>query len=268
MTEQQISPLYRLVRELVRIVYPKVRVEGAEKLPPEAAVVVGNHSQMHGPIACQLYFPGRAYTWCAGEMMDRKTVPAYAFRDFWSAKPRWNRWFYRILSHLIAPLAELVFTNADTIGVYHDSRVLSTFRQTVGRLQEGSSVVIFPEHDVPHNHIISQFQDRFIDVARLYYRRTGKALAFVPMYLAPKRKTMYLGTPTFFRPDAPMEQERQRICQYLMDAVTELACSLPEHVVVPYKNIPKKDYKTNLSKEAFHEETCGGLPQLSPETAE
>ena len=67
--------LYKPVRGLVRLVYPKTKVVGAEKLPEGAAVIVGNHSQLHGPIACELYFPGRHATWCAGEMMALREVP-------------------------------------------------------------------------------------------------------------------------------------------------------------------------------------------------
>ncbi|MEI3094484.1 MAG: hypothetical protein V8T48_11405 [Oscillospiraceae bacterium] len=186
MGERKISPLYRLIKAAVRAVYPKIKVVGEENLPPEPVVYVGNHSQMNGPIACELYTPGEHYIWCAGEMMDKKEVPAYAYQDFWSEKPKAVRWFYKLLSYIIAPLSQLVFTNANTIGVYHDAKIITTFKKTVTALQEGASVVIFPEHHVPRNNIICEFQDRFIDVAKLYYKRTGKALAFVPQYLAPK----------------------------------------------------------------------------------
>ena len=255
MEERKISPLYRCIKAIVRAVYPKIQVVGAEKLPAEPVIYVGNHSQMNGPIACELYTPGEHYTWCAGEMMDKKEVPAYAYQDFWSGKPKVVRWFYKLLAHAIAPLSQLIFTNANTIGVYHDTRILTTFKKTVQVLQEGASVVIFPEHNVPRNNIICEFQDRFIDVAKLYYKRTGKELAFVPMYLAPKLKTMYLGEPVRFRADTPIEEERRRICEYLMEQVTQIAWSLPEHTVVPYPNIPKKQYPLNTQQEAPYEKT-------------
>ena len=149
---------------------------------------------------------------------------------------------------MIAPLSVCVFNNANTIGVYHDSRILSTFKQTVARLQQGASIVIFPEHNVPYNHILCEFQDRFIDVAKLYYKKTGKELAFVPLYIAPTLKKMYLGKPIRFCAANPMEQERKRICEYLMEEITEIACSLPQHTVVPYQNIPKKEYPTNIPR--------------------
>ena len=232
-------------------------MEGIENLTDEPVIVVENNTQMNGPICCELYYPGDRYTWCAGEMMHLKDVPAYAYKDFWSAKPKLLRPFYKLLSYIIAPLSVCVFNNARTIGVYHDTRIISTFKQTVQRLQEGSSVVIFPEHSVPYNHILCQFQDKFIDIAKLYYKRTKKALAFVPMYIAPTLKKMYIGKPISFCPENPMEEERLRICDYLMQEITNIAMALPEHIVVPYNNIPRRDYPSSIPKEETYETACG-----------
>lgn len=252
MKEKKPSLLYRFIKWIVQRVYPEIEVVGTENLPREAAVIVGNHTQMNGPIAAELYCPGKHYTWCAGEMMELKDVPGYAFRDFWSQKPRWTHPFYKLLSYIIAPLSVCVFNNAHTIGVYHDTRIIGTFKNTVKRLQEGNHVVIFPEHDVKYNHIIYEFQNKFIDVAKLYYKRTGKELAFVPLYIAPKLKKMYLGKPIHFCASDPIDSERRRICQYLMDEITRMAVSLPEHTVIPYRNIPKKRYPMNKIKEEIH----------------
>lgn len=239
------ASLYRFVKWCVKVCYPKMTVVGEGNLPDEPCIIVGNHTQMNGPIACELYMPGKHYTWCAGEMMQLREVPGYAYEDFWSRKPKYIRWFYKLLSFLIAPLSVCVFNNANTIGVYHDTRILRTFKETISRLQEGANVVIFPEQDVPYNHILCQFQDKFIDIAKLYYKRTGKALNFVPLYLAPGLKKMCLGTPTQFQPEVPVEQERERISSYLMAEITKLAVALPVHTVVPFKNKPKREYVKN-----------------------
>lgn len=256
MPEKKTTRLFRFMKGLVRLLYPKIEVAGVENLPAEPAIIVANHTQMNGPIACELYFPGDPYIWCAGQMMHLKDVPQYAFQDFWSQKPRYTHWFYRLLSYIIAPLSVCIFNNARTIGVYHDTRIISTFKNTVNMLQAGTNVVIFPEHDVKHNHIIYEFQDKFIDIAKLYHKRTGKQLHFVPTYIAPNLKKMYLGKPVRFCADHPMEEERQVICRYLMEEITRIACSLPEHRVVPYRNISRKEYPSNIPKEEAHEKTC------------
>ena len=189
--------------------------------------------------------------------MHLKEVPDYAFQDFWSQKPKWCRWFYRLLSYLIAPLSVFIFNAGSSIPVYRDARLITTFKMSIAKLQGGASIIIFPEHDVPHNNIIFEFQDKFIDIAKVYYKKTGTELSFVPMYIAPALKKMHIGNPVRFCAEEPIKEERQRICNYLMDEITKIATALPEHTVVPYPNLPKKDYPTNIpGKAGIHEKTC------------
>ena len=239
---------YRIIKWLVRLFSPKMEVVGAENIPEGGALIVANHCQMNGPIACELYFPGKHYTWCAKEMMYLKEVPAYAFRDFWSFKPKSVRWFYRILSYVIAPLSVIVFNHANCIGVRRDIRIMDTFRETAERFAEGANIVIFPEENRLYNAILYGFQEGFADVARICRRKTGRPVPFVPVYIAPRLKQMVIGTPVWYDPDAPREEERKRIAAYCMEEITKIARSLPEHTVVPYRNIPKKLYPKNTDE--------------------
>ena len=257
MEDKKTTFIYKILRFLIWLFYPKPKILGTEHLPDEPCVIVGNHTQMNGPLVAELHLPGKRYIWCAGQMMHWKEVAPYAFEDFWSFKPKWTHPFYRLLSHLVTPLAVCLFNNAHTVPVYHDARLRTTLRESMERLEEGNNLVIFPEHNVPCNHILYDFQDRFIDLARLYYRRSGKALAFVPMYVAPTLRETRLGEPTRFDPAAPLDDERARIKRYLMENITAIAESLPEHTVIPYRNIRRRDYPKNTSKDLIEHETAG-----------
>ncbi len=249
--------IYRMIRFGFQLFYPKTELAGQEHLPEEPCIIVSNHCKLNGPAAGTLYFPEPRYIWCTWEMMDLKEVPAYAFQDFWSHKPKWSHWLYRLLSYFIAPFCVCLFTYGPSIAVYRDQRVISTFRETIHRLQEGSNVIIFPEHHAPYDHIHNDFQNGFVDVARSYYKQTGKALQFVPMYLAPELHKMVLGEPIAYDPQAPHRGQRQRICDYLMAEISSIACSLPRHKVVPYPNLPKKKYVYNIPEEETpHEKAC------------
>ena len=241
-------PLFWVMRGLIWLFYPKTAVIGTQHIPNEPVVYVANHAHMHGPIVGELYAPQKPYIWCAGEMMHLKDVPKYAYQDFWSYKPGYTQWFYKLLSYLIAPISVCIFNNARTIGVYHDTRIVSTFKKTVEKLAAGESVLIFPEHDADYNHILCAFQDKFIDVAKLYYKCTGRIVAFVPVYIAPKLRKLYVGEAVRFDPEADIRRERGRICKTLMERVTELAVKAPFHTVVPYRNITPKQYPTNIPK--------------------
>ena len=248
--EKKPGLLFKIVRWFVWLFYPKIKIEGIENIPDEPSVIVGNHTQMNGPIVGEIHFPGKRLIWCVGDMLHLKDVPAYAFSDFWSEKPKYTHPFYKFLSYIIAPLSVFIMNNSRTIGVYHDARILSTFKKTVAGLRDGANIIIFPEHNVKHNHIVYEFTTGFVEVARLYHKKTGKELSFVPMYIAPRLKKVYLGKSIKFSAEAPLDSEKVRISEYLMDEITRIAESLPLHTVVPYRNIPKRDYPKNKPKGA------------------
>lgn len=237
--------LFKFLRMWVRLFSPKFKTEGIENLPDEPVILVGNHCQMNGPIAAELYYPRDRYTWCAGEMLELREVPAYAFEDFWSEKPKRSRWFYKIASYLIAPVSVCVFNNAHTIAVGRGGKVVKTFKDSVKALNQGADIIIFPEENRPYNNIIYDFQEGFIDLARLYHKRTGNEIQFVPLYIAPNLAKMYIGKPTRFSADEDIHKERSRIREYLMKEITDMARSLPLHTVVPYRNMGRRNYPKN-----------------------
>lgn len=220
-------------------------MEGVENLPDGPSVVVGNHSQAYGPAAAELYFPREHYTWCISDMMERDRVADYAYKDFWSKKPVFIRPFFRLLSYMIPRLSEIIFTNADTIPVYRDKRLMKTFQISCDRLQEGATVVIFPEEYTEYNNIVHNFQRGFVHVAKYYYRQTGEAISFVPMYVCPEHKKLIFGKPIYYDPAAKIGDEAERICTYLQENISEMAYSLPRHRVVPYPNVSKNKYPYN-----------------------
>ena len=88
----------------------------------------------------------------------------------------------------------------------------------------------------------------------MYFRRYREAISFVPMYTAPALKKMVLGKPILYHPEADMDEERVRICGELMDAITDIAVHQPEHTVVPYPNVPARDYPKNIPLEDYTHE--------------
>lgn len=237
------KPLFfRTVRSLIRIFYKDRKILGEENIPSEPALIIGNHAQLHGPLSSEFYFPTKKYVWCIGQMMNIKEVPSYAYQDFWSLKPKCIRWIFKIVSYIIAPIASYALSKADTIAVYKDARIAHTFKETVDKLGEGANIVIFPECPTQYNEIINEFQDKFVDVARLYYKKYGKEISFVPMYNAAELKSVVFGKPIKFDASKPIDEQRKIICEYLKKEITNLAKDLPVHTVVPYLNIKKKNY--------------------------
>ncbi len=222
--------------------YKKTQLQGLENLPDTPSIIIGNHAQAHGPLIAELKFPFKKKMWYNSELEDKTKYPEYAMNDFWRYKPRRMRWFYRAISRMTTWIFPCLLKEIEGIPVYRDSRVILTFKRTIESLNERYHVVIFPEKHQEYNNVVNEFQKGFVDLAKLYFKKTGKLLSFVPLYNAPKLKKAVFGKPIVFNPNLPLEEERSRICDYLKANITELAESLPPHTVVPYANIHKRKY--------------------------
>lgn len=236
---------FRMLEKIIKLFFGKTEFIDIDKIPNESCFIIANHSQLYSPIACQLDFPGKKVIWATGEVTNTKDFPKYAQTVFWGNKPKITRWFYKILSYVLAPIFAYVMGNADILPVYRDARMLSTFKYTVETICNGTNVVIFPESPQEFNQIVNEFNDKFVDAARFYYTKYKKELYFVPMYNAAKLKKARFGNPIKYDSTIPIEEQRKIICDYLKKEITLLGESFPLHKVVPFNNINKKDYKNN-----------------------
>lgn len=233
---------YRIVRKIVIAFYGKVVFNKLENVPSEPCVIVGNHAKVHGPLMGEGRFPLEKCIWCDAPMFDRKEFPKYAYANFLGGKP--SR-FMRLMVRIINPLITYLVKNADTLPVYRDMRVMQTYRASVTALEGGQNLLIFPECPTVKNDIVNVFNEYFVDVARFYYKKTNKELQFVPSYYAVGLRTVEFGKPIKFDATAPIDEERKRICAYLEDAMTEIAKSMPSHIVIPFHSVPKDQLKKN-----------------------
>lgn len=236
---------YRIVTAIIRVFYKKRAFEGLENIPEEPCVIIANHAKTHGPLTFELFYPRRKLIWSAFEMSDEKLAPSYAYRDFWSGKPKKIRWFYKALAYIFAPLAAKFFRCADCLPVYRDERVFATFKGALKGLNDGSDMIIFPEKHEPYNAVINDFHEAFVDLGRLYYKKTGKRLAFVPCYNAPMLRKVVFAKPIYYDPNVDSVEQRKIILNKLKGEITALAKELPTHKIVPYENVRKKKYKLN-----------------------
>lgn len=232
---------YKVAHLVLSIFYKKRQFIGLENLTDQPHIIVGNHAQVHGPLVSEVQMPLKRKTWCIANVMTAKDFAQHAKVDFWPFKPKWCRWFYNMLAHIIAPIGASIFNSCEVIPVYHDGRLMGTFKSTIKELEQGNNIVIFPECYTPHNNIVNDFQDKFVDVARLYYKKYGKCLSFVPMYNAVRLKKVLFGAPIAYNPDITIEENRKVIIDYLKQEITNLALSLPPHEVVQYANKGRKN---------------------------
>jgi len=244
------TPFYRFCAWIVKIIYGKSVVEGLDNLPDEACVIVANHSQLHSPLTFELFFKVKRAIWCDGKMMDKKEVPQYAEDNFWPKASDKKKKQRRFWIKIIAPFVAYIFTRAHTLPVYRDARLMKTFRFSEESLLRGENLIIFPENEItdPENPILDFFNLHFVDIAKIYHKKYGKILTFVPVYNCVEQKKVVVGKDHVkYDPDIPMEEQRKLLCEKLRSEITKIAQSLPRHKVVPF--LPLEEGEVRYSKE-------------------
>ena len=234
--------VYKICAFFIKMFWKKPKYVGLDNIPSDPCIITGNHAQMHGPIINELYFPTDKMIWCDAPMLDKKLFPQYAYDNFFGGKPTKMQKFFVFL---LKPIIVKIFNKADALPVYRDMRIVKTYKMTTDSLDKGYNIVILPECPEEFNEITNKFNEYFVDVARMYYKSTKKELSFVPMYYCKDLRKMLFGKPIKFNGNNPIEQERTRICDYLIQETTALAKELPTHKVIPFNPVPKKDFKNS-----------------------
>lgn len=225
---------YKTIRGILRLVFPHAETTYEEPPGDEPAVYVCNHSAVRGPVMMTLDFKRPHQTWTVSFALDRKKAGNYAYHDVLFGESRRHKGFYRFLSRIIARALPPLLIYSDTIPVYHDRGIVTTFKESIKALTDGEDIVIFAESPERYSAYINRLQEGFIDLARLYYKRTKKALKFYPVYLEKKNAVISVGAPIAYDPDEPMDTQRKKIADYLCENIDRLGRALPAHEPVPF----------------------------------
>ncbi len=226
---------YNVVKTIAKLVYPKRIVQYQEKIS-EPAVFIANHSGILGPVVAELYIDLPKRIWTISDLLNRETASNYAFHDFYNGRSKKNKSLWRIISSLTITFFRPIFDGNENYILVNRSnmRIKDTFSESIAALENGQSVLIFPECHRRHNEFINELSDGFISIARLYHSKTGKDLKFYPTYMPKNIRVICIGKPIIYNSDNNKIEEKKRVVKELKNAITELATQLRPHETIPY----------------------------------
>lgn len=223
----------RFFTGIARIVFPKCEVVFEEE-NDEPGMYLCNHSGAIGPVLMTLYFPKKHKTWMINYVMEKEKNANYIFHDFCFGRARKHKKFWRFLSKIVAKMLPPLLKEGNPIPVYHNPKILETFRETEDALERGENLVVFPEEPKRFSEFVHNVYEGFADAGRTYYKQTGKRLKFYPVYAEKKNRKILVGKPIEFDPDMPIKPQRKIIAEYIRDNIDRLARTLPPHPPTPF----------------------------------
>jgi len=206
--------------------YSKVVNKEKVKLDVDiSCVFTCNHGELWGPVVTNLFVPFSFRPWVIDEIAEPDAQNVYLYentvkRQAWL--PERLKW---PATRLVSAFLKWVMRSLDSIPVYRDDprALVRTFRLTAEAMEAGDNILIFPEN--PNHESLEQagyvkegigaFFTGFVMVAQLYHQRTGKRAQFIPIYADKKQHTLTFGEATRYNPDAPPQEEKERVARHL-----------------------------------------------------
>jgi hypothetical protein len=207
------------------------KVKGRENVDPHnfPSVFVCNHSQIYGPVAAILNMPFYVKPWILDEMIDNEKIAAHIQHGTFD-RQRWLPKFLRDRAgRIVGPLVAWAMQSTEPIPVYRNEGrdVLRGISMSVDALEADDNILLFPENPFRSNGYVTEgvgeFFTGFVNIARDYYKRTGKALTFYSVFANKWKRTLSFSKGITFDPNVPFREEKARIAEYLHDRMVELS---------------------------------------------
>ena len=189
----------------------------------EPAVYVCRHSDNDGPIITMVNLPLPLHPWSYHVWCDIKECYKQCVDYTFTVRYGWSEKKAKFVAWLISwPFVTLI-RSAGSIPVYRNSlKVRDTFKDSVEALKRGESLLIFPdiEYDSKEGNTGALYEG-FLMLERLYFRETGKHVAFVPVRINKRGRKLELDDVISFRDDVSFKDDKERVLQTLHTALNK-----------------------------------------------
>lgn len=215
---------YRLLRGAAKLFTPRMRTIYDTPFEGGPCVLCPNHARAWGPIGICVHFDYRdtVHPWYNAGVIDRKGLPAYVRNDtWWNPKSPLAPLYNATVPYLAAAVMPPVIRSTPGIPVYYDTHVLTTFRDSLEVLKAGEQVVIFAQFPNGYESHAEELSSGFLNIAPFAWRRLGLRLKFYPVHVDEKERTIRVMEPFVFDPEAPWEEEKERLLHGLSRVVRD-----------------------------------------------
>ena len=222
-TTSRKKPVFRLFGKILKPFY-RTRFESETRVLPDKAIIVSIHSAKAGPMAISLGYPKFHAIWGHHAMLGSYKERFRYLKDvLYIQKMHKSRLSATLKATYEAAFSKMIYKGMRIIGTYTDMRFLGCIRNSIEFLDSGASVVVFPEDSSEgyFDEVRSAFTG-FVILADMYYRERGEDVPIIPMYVAPKKHRLILGSPRYAREMELAGASRQQIADSLAQDINEL----------------------------------------------
>ena len=194
------QPVYKVFRPILsNIVCRKLEVINLNDQMPNKCIFVGNHEGKKGPLMYERYIPKFLSPWGAYQMlggyMDRFK---YLRNVLYMRKMGKGKFISTLKSSFEAIFSILIYRGIKVIPSFPDARLIKTLNYSVDALDNGVSVMIYPE-DSDKGYLTepTKFFNGFVMLGEYYYKKRKEDVPVYPVYLSLENKKLVIGKPLY-----------------------------------------------------------------------
>lgn len=192
------GPFSRVIQAGYRIFHPGWR---AENVPDggRPVVFIIHHQNMFGPIHAIGILPVDAHMWSLECFTNQQTCFEHYYTYTYQIRYGWSKPRSYIMAKICSLVVPRLLNSFRAIPVRHDMGSMLTLRKALAALQRGEHMAICPdvEYSSPSPEMGEMYKG-FLLLGRMYQKKTGQALPYVPVYCSKVRKRVICGEPIVF----------------------------------------------------------------------
>lgn len=202
----------------------RAKLESRIENLPDKAIIVSIHAAKKGPMAISMTYPKFSAMWGHHGMLGNyRERFSYLRNVLYIQKMHKNKFTATFKALYEAVFSIFIYKGMKIIGTYTDMRLLSTIRNSMGVLDEGASVIIYPEDSSEgyFDEVRSAFPG-FVMLAETYYNKKGEDVPIIPAYISTKKKRFIVGEPKYVHEMQKSGLSRQEIADKMKDEINAL----------------------------------------------
>ena len=172
------QPVFKFFSKILFGPLYRSKLESQIENLPDKAIIVSIHAAKKGPIAISMTYPKFAAMWGHHGMLGNyRERFSYLRNVLYIQKMHKNKFVATLKALYEAVFSIFIYKGMKIIGTYTDMRLLSTIRNSMGVLDEGASVIIYPEDSSEgyFDEMRSAFPG-FVMLAETYYNKKVKTI--------------------------------------------------------------------------------------------
>lgn len=220
--------LARFLRAAVRPCLHRWDPSGAHRAEAPA-VYVAHHRNLSGPVHALALLPDMPRPWVLHVFLNKEEC----FRQYYGFTFRTRFGLPRPLAWpaaaALSRVVPAVLRSFGAIPVYRGLReTRGMMDETVAALMRGENILLCPDVNyISPNAATGEIYRGFLQLERLYHKKTGGHLRFVPVFCG-QSKRILTGEPVCFTDESSFRAQRDGVARRLVDGLNALAAECGE----------------------------------------